>query len=164
MTISCIVAIADHNVIGKNNTMPWHLPADLAYFKKTTTGHPIIMGRKNFESIGRPLPKRTNIIITHDSSFACSNCLVANSIEEALLYAKKTDTEEAFIIGGGTIYTQSMDYWDKLYLTEIDLETDGDVFFPEINREEWLLVSEKCHTKDEQNPYNYCFKVYERKK
>jgi dihydrofolate reductase len=162
MIISCIVATARKRVIGKDNAMPWHLPADLAYFKKTTLGHPIILGRKNFEAIGRPLPGRANIIITKDRSFACSNCTITYSIEEAIAEAKKIDQEEIFIIGGGSIYEQSMPYWQKLYLTEIELDTEGDVFFPTINMENWDLLSEDCFQKDEKNPYNYCFKVFER--
>lgn len=163
MTISCIVACAKNNVIGKDNKMPWHLPADLAYFKKITSGHHIVLGRKNFESIGRPLPNRTNVIITRDKEFACSNCVVAYSIEEALSIAHKNGEEEVFIIGGGTIYEQSKELWDKLYLTEIDLEVEGDVFFPDLNMEEWKLISSQDNPKDEKNPYNYSFKLYHKK-
>lgn len=163
MIISSIVATAENRVIGKDNDMPWHLPADLAYFKKTTSGHHIILGRKNYEAIGGPLPKRTNIIVTRDMGFSCSNCEVVHSIEDALLLARQNGENEVFIIGGGTIYEQSEPYWNKLYLTEIELVTEGDVFFPELNWEEWTLVSEEKHEKDEKNPYDYCFKVFERK-
>lgn len=162
MIVSCIVATAKNRVIGKNNQMPWHLPADLAYFKRTTLGHHVIMGRKNYQAIGRPLPDRTNIIVTRDRSFNCSNCEVVHNLEDALLLAKKNGEQEAFIIGGGNIYEQTIRYWDKLYLTEINLETDGDVFFPELNWENWTLVSEKKHQKDEKNPYDYSFKIYHR--
>jgi dihydrofolate reductase len=163
MIISSIVAVAKNNVIGKDNDMPWHLPADLAYFKKTTQGHHIILGRKNFEAIGRPLPKRTNVIVTRNKAFACSNCEVVYSVEEAMDVAKTNKESEAFIIGGGTIYEQSKAYWQRLYLTEIDLEVEGDVYFPELNWSEWNLVFEKKHTKDEKNPYDYTFKVFEKK-
>lgn len=162
MVISCIVASAKNNVIGKDNKMPWHLPADLAYFKKITSGHHILLGRKNFESIGRPLPNRTNVIITGDKEFACSNCMVTYSIEEALSVAYNNGEEEVFIIGGGMIYEQSKDLWDKIYLTEIDLEVEGDVFFPELNWEKWELISSQENEKDDKNQYNYTFKVFHR--
>lgn len=163
MTISCIVATAKNRVIGKDNDMPWHLPADLSYFKKTTLGHHIILGRKNYLAIGKPLAKRTNIIVTRDKSFACSNCEVVHTIEDALLIAKQNNEEEVFIIGGGSIYDQTIIYWDKIYLTEIDLETEGDVFFPELNWDNWTLISSEEHYKDVKNPYDYTFKVFERK-
>lgn len=163
MTISAIVAVTKNNVIGKDNQMPWHLPADLAYFKKVTLGHMIIIGRKNFESIGKPLPGRTNIIITRDRSFACSNCKVMHSLEDALFFAHNNNENEVFIIGGGTIYEQSKDLWDKLYLTEIDTIVDGDVFFPEISWSQWHLVSEEQKASDEKNAFNLKFKVYSRK-
>lgn len=160
MKISSIVATAKNNVIGKDNDMPWHLPADLAYFKKTTLGHHLILGKNNFFAIGKPLPKRTNIILTRDPYFACTNCLVAHSLEEALSIAYENGETEVFIIGGGMIYEQSMKYWDKLYLTEIDLEVEGDVFFPQMNWNEWELELEEKHLKDTTNPYNYTFKVF----
>ena len=120
MKISCIVATAKNNVIGKDNQIPWYLPADLKYFKKITTGHHIIMGRNCFESIGRALPKRTNVIITRDMFYAVSDCLITHSIDEALSLAEANGEEEAFIIGGGQIYEQTAELWDKLYLTEVD--------------------------------------------
>ncbi len=162
MIISCIVAVGKNNVIGKGNDIPWHLPADLKYFKKKTLNHHIIMGRKCYESIGRPLPKRTNVILTRDPYYISSNCLVTHSIPEALTIAHDNGEEEAFIIGGGKIYEQSMSLWDKLYLTEVDIDVEGDVFFPSLNMEEWKLISEENHLKDEKNPYDYSFKQYER--
>lgn len=162
MIISCIVAVAKNLVIGKDNDIPWYLPADLKYFKKTTTGHPIIMGRNCYISIGKPLPNRTNIILTRDPFFISSNCLVARNIIEALEMAHQTGAQECFIIGGGQIYNQTKELWDKLYLTEVDLEVEGDVFFPEINLEEWLLVSEENHQADDKNEFNYAFKVFEK--
>ena len=163
MKISCIVAIAKNNVIGKDNDIPWYLPADLKYFKKTTINHHIIMGRNCYESIGKPLPKRTNIVLTRNPFFIVSNCVITNSVEAALKIAEENGEEEAFIIGGAQIYEQSMEYWDKLYLTEVDLEVEGDVFFPEINFDEWNLISEESHLADEKNEHNYVFKIYERK-
>ncbi len=163
MIVSSIVAVAKNNVIGRQNDIPWYLPSDLKYFKKTTLNHHIIMGRNCFESIGRALPKRTNIVITRQPFFMASNCLVARSIEEALEIALDNGEQEAFIIGGGQIYTQSVPFWDKIYLTEVDLDVKGDIFFPSINYEEWNLISEKAHQADEKNNHAYTFKVFERK-
>ncbi|WP_235298587.1 dihydrofolate reductase [Portibacter marinus] len=163
MIVSSIVAVTKNGVIGKDNDIPWDLPKDMRYFKRTTLNHHIIMGRKNFEAMGNPLPKRTNIILTRDPFYIVSNSLVAHSIEEALSIAFDNGEEEAFIIGGGEIYKQSMPYWDKFYITEIDAEIEGDVYFPEVDYKEWELVSEEQHRKDENNPYDFIFKVYERK-
>lgn len=163
MNISCIVAVAKNNVIGKDNGIPWYLPKDLQYFKKMTMGRHILMGRANYESIGKPLPKRTNVIITRDPYYIVSNCLIAHSIEEALGIAYDNGEEDAFIIGGGNIYEQTKDLWDTLYITEIDLEVEGDTFFPEIDYDLWNLVSEEAHEPDEKNEHAYTFKVYQRK-
>ena len=163
MTISAIVACAKNGVIGKNNEIPWYLPADFAYFKRTTINHHIIMGRNCFESIGRPLPKRTNIVITRNPFYIASGCLMVNSIAEGIKMAETNGETEAFIIGGGEIYKQSVDLWDKLYLTEVDLDTEGDIFFPELDMTQWQLVSEEQHNKDEKNEFDYVFKVFERK-
>lgn len=162
MIISCIVAMAKHNVIGKDNDIPWYLPADLKYFKKVTTGHPVIMGRRCYTSIGRPLPNRTNIIVTSDPFFISSNCLIARSIKEALVHAYHTGAEEIFIIGGGQIYKQTQSLWDKLYITDVDLDVEGDVLFPKINFDEWALISEENHTKDDKNEFNYSMKIFEK--
>lgn len=163
MIISCIVAVANNNVIGKDNDIPWYLPADLKYFKKITSGHHIIMGRKCYQSIGKPLPNRTNIIITRDPYFISSNCLVTHSIEEALNLADANGEEEAFIIGGGMIYTQTVNLWDRLYITEVDLKVDGDILFPKIDFENWQLESTEEHTPDEKNKYHYRFKMWNKK-
>ena len=163
MIISCIVATASNNVIGKDNDIPWYLPADLQYFKKTTIGKHIIMGRNCYVSIGKPLPKRTNIIVTRDPFFISSNCLIARSIDESLEMAYSDGASEVFIIGGGQIYEQTQTLWDKIYLTEVDLITEGDVFFPEINFEDdWKLISEDQFLADEKNEYNYRYKIFER--
>ena len=162
MTVSAIVATAKNNVIGRNNDIPWYLPADLKYFKKTTLGHHIIMGRKSFLSIGRPLPKRTNIIITRDPFFMASGCAVCHSLEEALEMAKKNGEEEVFIIGGGQVYAQSIPLLDKLYLTEVDIETEGDVFFPTLKMEEWQEIKNEPHSPDEKNEHAFTFKIFER--
>jgi dihydrofolate reductase len=162
MIISTIVAVAKNNVIGKDNDIPWYLPADLQHFKKITLDHHVLMGRNCYESIGKPLPKRTNVIITRDAYFLSSNCIIARSIEEALEIAHKNKEEEVFIIGGGQIYEQTKELWTKLYLTEVDLDIDGDVFFPDLNYKEWQLVSEVKHFKDDKNEYDYVFKEYSR--
>ena len=162
MLVSAIVATAHGGVIGKDNQIPWYLPADLTYFKRTTLNHHIIMGRNCFESIGRPLPKRTNIVITRDTFFTATGVLVAHSVEEALGIAYDNEETEAFIIGGGVIYRETIDICDKLYLTEVDLTVTGDVFFPDIDFSEWKEVWSESHEADEKNEYDYRFRVLER--
>lgn len=162
MIVSAIVATARHNVIGKDNQTPWHLSADLSYFKKVTMGHHLIMGRNCFESIGRPLPKRTNIVVTRNPLFAANGVLVAHTVEEALGLAFDGGEDEVFVIGGGEIYRETADLWDRIYLTEIDLETDGDVYFPKISPTEWREIWSETHSPNAQNPWPYTFKVLER--
>lgn len=162
MKVSAIVAISNDRVIGNDNDIPWYLPADLKYFKKMTLNHHIIMGRKTFQSIGRPLPKRTNVVLTRDIYFIATNCLMANSVEHALGIAQDNGEEEAFIIGGGQIYELAMPYIDKVYLTEVDIDVKGTVVFPVLPEEEWREVSAEAHTPDEKNEYGYIFKVFER--
>lgn len=162
MIISCIVATGHHNVIGKDNDIPWYLPADLKYFKKITTGHHVIMGRNCYRSIGRPLPNRTNIILSRDPFFISSNCLIARDIIQALEMSYENGESEVFIIGGGKVYEQTVDLWDKLYLTEVDLDVEGDVFFPAIDMHDWKLIYEEHHDPDEKNEFPYCFKVMEK--
>ena len=163
MLISAIVAVGNQNVIGKDNDLPWYLPADLKYFKKTTLGRHLIMGRKCYDSIGRPLPKRTNIVLTRNPFFTGTGLLVAHSLEEALQLAADNGEEEVMILGGGEIYRQSMDQWDRLYLTQVDVDVpDGDTFFPELDMSQWQLVSEEAHAPDDRNAYAYTFKVFER--
>lgn len=162
MQISAIVATAQNNVIGKDNQIPWYLPADLSYFKKTTLGHHIIMGRNSFHSIGRPLPKRTNIVVTRDLFFSADGVLVAHSVEEALGLAYDGGEEEVFIIGGGEIYRETADLWDKIYLTKVDLAAEGDVFFPEIDPLVWKETWQERHEADEKNEHSYTFYVLER--
>lgn len=163
MIISAIVATDINNVIGKDNDIPWRLPADLKYFKRRTLNHHIIMGRKTFESIGRPLPKRTNIIVTRNPFYIASNCLVTSSIQEALQLAKDNGEEEVFIIGGGEIYRQSIALCNRVYLTLVDTVIEnGEVFFPELSTEEWEEISSETHQPDEKNEFTYTFKVFER--
>lgn len=163
MIVSAIVAIAKNNVMGKDNDIPWYLPADLKYFKATTLDHHILMGRKTFNSIGRPLPKRTNVVISRQPFFIASGCITAQSIEHALEIAHDNNEEEVFIIGGGEIYKQSMQYWDRLYLTEVDLEVEGgDTFFPEIDFSEWKHTVKDSHQPDEKNKFAFTFNIYEK--
>jgi dihydrofolate reductase len=163
MTVSAIVAAAQNNVIGNHNDIPWRLSSDLKYFKRTTLNHHVIMGRKTFLSMGRPLPKRTNIVLTRDLMFAGTGLLVAHSIEEALTIAYDNDEEEVFIIGGGEIYRQSMPYWDKVYLTRVQTEAVGDISFPELPTASWELLSSEAHAKGERDEHDFVFEVYKRK-
>ena len=140
--ISAIVAMDKNGVIGKDGKIPWHLPKDLKYFKEKTWGHPVIMGRKSFESIGKPLKGRTNIVVSRDPHFE-ADCLTVNSIELAIKVAKyKEGWGEIFIIGGREIYQQTMQYWNRLYLTRVHCKTDGDTRFPTIDFKDWKLISE----------------------
>ena len=163
MIVSAIVAVAKNGVIGAGGQIPWYLPADLAWFKKTTLGHHIIMGRNSFHSIGRPLPKRTNIVITRDPFFSAEGVLIAHSVEEALGMAFDDGETEAFIIGGGQIYRESIDLWDKLYLTSVDISPEGDVHFPEINQEEWVETWREERAADDKNEFDCTFRILERK-
>ena len=154
--ISLIVAVGDNNVIGKDNALIWHLPADMKFFKEKTTGHCIITGRKNYESIPekfRPLPNRTNIVITRQSDYAAPGAIVVNSVEAALEKAKATGDEEIFTIGGAEIFKQSLSYADKIYLTVIHHSFEGDVFFPEIDKNEWKETDRIQGPVDEKNKY-----------
>ena len=163
MIVSAIVAVAKNRVIGKDNNIPWYLSSDLKYFKKTTLNHHVIMGRKSFQSIGRPLPKRTNIILTRDPFFIATGCITAHTLEEALTIAQDNGEEEAFIIGGAQIYELALPYLDKLYYTEVDAEPEGDILFPELNWDDWQLLSQKAHPAGERDNFPFTFKVYRRK-
>jgi dihydrofolate reductase len=160
--ISSIVAVAENNVIGKDNDLIWKLPRDMKHFKETTTGHYIIMGRKTFESNGRPLPNRTNVIITRDKNFIAEGCIVVHSMEQALKEAK--NDPEAFIIGGGVIYELAMPFVDRIYLTKIHHFFEGDTFFPELNMDEWVEVEKRNFEPDEKNKYPFTILTLDRKK
>lgn len=162
MIISAIVAAAKNNVIGSGNQIPWHLPHDFKFFKRTTLNHHIIMGRKNYESIGKPLPKRTNVVITRNPFYISSGCIVVHSLTEALLVAKENGEDEAFVIGGGVIYDLAMPFLDRIYFTDIDLDVEGDVFFPTIDPDIWKEISAEPFTADEKNKANMVFRVFER--
>lgn len=162
MIISIIVAIGNNNVIGVKNSLPWKMPADLEYFKKNTLGKIVVMGQKTFQSIGsKPLPKRKHIILTDDKSFtAPENCMIALSIEE--LFEKTKGEEEIMICGGASIYRQFLPLANRLYLTFIHSDFEGDSFFPEIDFTKFKLIKKEEHDKDEKNPYPYTFTIYER--
>lgn len=164
MKVAAIVACSKNRAIGRDNQIPWYLPADLRYFKQTTSGHAILMGRKTYESIGRPLPKRTNIIITRQKDYQAEGCEVYHSLLDGVVAAQKMGEEELFIIGGGEIYRQALPVCHRIYYTEVELEIpDATVFFPELPKAKWELISAETHQKDEKNPHNYTFKCYERK-
>jgi len=159
MKISAIVATDKNNAIGKNNQLLWHLPADLKFFKTVTMGCPIVMGRKTYESIGRLLPGRTNIIISRNSDYVVEGALVANSLQNAISLASN---QHIFIIGGAEIYKQAMPIVTELYRTLVNSTFEADTFFPEIKSTEFQLTWEECHEFDEKNRFDYCFQKWER--
>ncbi|CAM1355628.1 dihydrofolate reductase [Tenacibaculum ascidiaceicola] len=160
--ITLIAAIAKNNALGKDNDLIWHLPADLKRFKKVTTGHPILMGRNTFESIGKPLPNRTSIIITRNNNYFIDGCLIANSIEQAIELVEGND---AFIIGGAQIYKEALEQnlVDRLDITVLHHEFEADAFFPKIDMNIWKEVAREDFKADEKNKYDYSFVSYERK-
>ena len=162
-TICHMLAMDRSRAIGKNNDLPWRLPADMAYFRKHTIGKPVLMGRKTFDSMGKALPKRENIVVTRDPGFQAENCCVFHDLEEAIQYFKNGPNEELMIIGGAEIFRQTLPIADKLYVTEIDHEFDGDTFYPDIPPSEWKVEKRAKGTVDEENKYPHEFVVYTRK-
>ena len=163
--ISIIVAVANNNVIGKDNTLIWHLPADMKFFREKTAGHCIITGRKNYESIPekfRPLPNRTNIVITRNKEYLAPGAIVVDSIENAIQKAKETGDNEIFIIGGGEIYKQSIPLCDRIYLTQIHHTFEGDAFFSVIDKNHWKETSRTKGIVDEKNKYEYEFLTFDK--
>ena len=163
MFVSLVAAVAENNVLGKENQLPWHLPADLKYFKQLTTGHHVLMGRKTWESIGKPLPNRVSLVVSRSEDFKAEGATVAQSIEEGIDTARKADETELFIIGGGEIFRLAMPLADRIYLTRIDHYFEGDVFFPEIDAELWKETESKSFEADEKNPYGYRFITLEKR-
>lgn len=157
--VTIIVAMGKNNAIGLENTMPWHLPKDLKHFKEKTSGHPVIMGRKTYESIGKPLPNRTNIVISRKENWFEEGILIVGSIKEAMKFAQKIN-EDYFIIGGGSLYEQTMGLADRLIITEVDATPEADTFFPKIDEKIWKLVESTHEPADEKNAYDLTFKVY----
>jgi len=165
MIISTIAALSKNLVIGKNNDLPWTLPDDMKFFMQKTSGHHTIMGRKNYDSIPekfKPLPNRTNIVVTHQVNFKAPGCIVVDSLKKGLTIAKDNGEVETFIIGGAQIYKLGLPYATRLYLTEIQAEINGDTFFPELDMKAWKETSRQPHSKDERHAYGFDFVIYEK--
>jgi dihydrofolate reductase len=164
MILSFIVAVSDNNAIGRHNTLPWHLPEDLKFFKRTTMGKPVVMGRKTFESLGRALPGRTNIVIsTHKELLLPQGVVLCDNIDAAIERLQKEDAEEGFIIGGGQIFANTMNIVDRMYITRVHtIVHDADAFFPDIDHTHWKMVAEERHHVDDNHQYPFAFERYER--
>ncbi|MDB4978801.1 MAG: diacylglycerol kinase [Candidatus Peribacteria bacterium] len=166
MIISLVAAASENNIIGDssapNHAIPWNLPNDMQYFRAVTKGKPVIMGRKTLEFIGRALPGRKNIVITRQSGFTFPGIDVTDSLEKALTLARESEPEEVCVIGGGEIYRQALPLADRVYLTRVHAEIDGDTTFPELPDAEWKEISREEHQQDEQHAYAYTFLQYER--
>jgi dihydrofolate reductase len=164
MIISILVAASQNNVIGINNKLPWHLPADMKYFKNLTIGHHVIMGRKTFDALGKPLKERTNVIITRQEDLKIDGAVIVNDLKAVFDFCRSNGETECFVIGGGDIIRQAITWADKIYLTTIYQNFDGDTFLTPINKEDWKEVKNEKHEPDEKNKYSYAFRVFERKK
>ncbi len=164
MILALIAALTQNHVIGANGGIPWRIPEDATWFRQKTTGHPVLMGRKTYDSMGMPLKNRTNIVVTRNRDFAPDDVLVANTIEAGISMAEGTPgSEELFVIGGQTIYEETLKLADRLYLTHLDVELTGDTFFPEFNRDDWNIVYEGTRPPVATFPHTYTFVIYERK-
>jgi dihydrofolate reductase len=161
--IALVVAASTNNVIGKNNHLVWNLPNDLKFFKNTTWGFPVIMGRKTFEEVNKPLPGRTNIVVTRRPEWKADGTIAATDLQDAVIKAGQTNAKQIFIIGGGEIYRQSMSLADTIYITRVHAVLDGDAFFPVIDEKEWELVSSQDFPVDEKHAYAYSFQVWNKK-
>lgn len=162
MRVSLIVARSLNGIIGRDGDLPWHLSADLRRFKKLTMGHHMVMGRKTFESIGRLLPGRKTVVVTRSNDFDGQGALVANSLEQALQMAAADD--EIFVVGGGEVYRQAIPLADRIYMTVVQTEVEGDTSFPELNRDQWQVVEQQHYAADEKNDYDHHFFIYDRVK
>lgn len=162
--ISLLVAMDTNHVIGFEDDMPWHLPNDLKYFKEKTTGNTIVMGRKTFDSIGKALPNRRNVVLTREQTDFPEGVEVINDINFIRTWEKENPGEELFVIGGGHLFEQVLPYADRMYITEIDETFPGDTYFPTFQAEDWVLTSKTTGEKNDKNPYNYYFLQYDRKK
>lgn len=163
MNIALVVAAAENNVIGKNNQLLWRLPNDMKFFKNTTWGMPVIMGRKTFESLGKPLAGRTNIVITRQQNWDAPGIKVAGSLDEAIEAAADTDAKEAYVIGGGEIYALALPLAQRIYLTRVHATLEGDTWFPDFDKQQWALLSQLDFEADEKHAYAYSFQVWGRK-
>ena len=161
MTVSLVVAASTNNVIGRDGGLPWHLPDDLRHFKRITTGKPVIMGRKTFESIGRPLPDRHNIVMTRDPDYVAEGCDVVASVEEAMDLTGEAD--EVMVIGGGQVYRDFLPRADRIYMTRVQAEVQGDTRFPNIDESTWRLVSSEHHAADDRHAFAFEMMVFERR-
>ena len=159
MKISIIVAVDENNLIGKRDSLPWYLPADLMHFKETTMGHHVLFGQTTHESIGRPLPGRTNIILSNDPEFKSEGCIVVNTPKEAIEFVKEKGENELFICGGAMVYKTFLPLSDKVYMTKIHHKFEGDIYFPKIDMKKWKLISKESHKQDEKNPHSYDFLI-----
>ena len=163
MKISLIAAVAQNHVIGHKNELPWHLPDDSAYFKRKTSHHPIIMGRKSFESLGKPLPNRTNIVITRNADFKAAGVTIVHTLDNGINAARSVNQEEIYVIGGAEVYTMALPIATTLYMTEIHRAYEGDAYFPDFDKSEWDEVSRVPHSADERHEVGFDFVEYERK-
>lgn len=162
MHLSAITAAGENNVIGKDNQLPWHLPADMRYFKTTTMGHAVILGRKTYDSFGKALPGRTNIVVTTQRDLQLADAIVVHSLADALQQAEQVETTETFVLGGAQIYRETLHLLDRVYLTRIFESFEGDAFFPALDPLEWTLKREESHAPDDKNRYAYAFQLWER--
>jgi len=160
MKVAIIVAMDKQGLIGRNNDLPWKLSADLKYFRRVTMGKPLVMGRNTHESIGRPLPGRKNIIVTSNANYHVDGCTVVSSLDQALLACD--DAEEVMVMGGASLYEQLLPQADRVYLTHVNAELEGDTWFPQWNKDQWQEISREDHQADEKNQYPYSFVVYDR--
>jgi dihydrofolate reductase len=163
MRVSIIAAVATNRVIGKDNALPWRLPADLARFKRLTLGHHVVMGRRTFESIGRPLPGRTTVVLTRNEAYEPGGVRVAASLDEALDTAAGAGDDEAFVAGGAEVYRRALDRADRMYLTVVHGRVEGDAFFPEYDASAWAIVGREEHETDDRNPFRLSFVTYDRR-
>ena len=166
MKLALIAAMAQNRVVGIDNKLPWHLPEDLKYFKRITTGKAVIMGRKTYESIGRPLPNRTNIVITRSTEFSAPGIEVVNSLDAAIELAENVSlinaVDEVMVIGGAQIYEAALPQADRLYLTHVHANVEGDAYFPDVDMSQWKELGREDYDASETNPYNYSFVVYDK--
>jgi dihydrofolate reductase len=164
ISLTLVVAAANNNAIGKNNQLLWRLPNDMKYFKNVTWGLPVLMGRKTFESLGKPLPGRKNLVLTRQNDWKADNVIAVNSVEDALFLTKEMDIKELMVIGGGELYSAVIQKAKRIHLTRVDTEPEADTFFPAMEPKEWKLVSQKNHEADARHAFNYSFQVWERVK
>ena len=164
MRITLIAAMSANRVIGRGNALPWHLPADLARFRRRTEGHVVIMGRRTFDSVGQPLPNRRSIVVTRRHDYHPPGAEIAHSLQEAIQRGRETESQEIFILGGAEIYALALPDVDRLELTIVHAEVEGDTFFPECDLTEWRLIEDERHEADDRHAHAFSFRIYERKR